>query len=161
MPIRVILADEDPAVLQAMNDLLTDTADIEVVEMCTNGESALGAARRHFPDVLVVDLALRNIPALTVARVLRDEMPSLKVALVASTLSDQKVIDGIRAGVRGILLKEFVPKMLAACVRKVNAGEAWLEIQSAARALELLVQQTSAPEETPAEAAARVLAQVR
>jgi DNA-binding NarL/FixJ family response regulator len=139
-PTRIVIADDDPVAIHAMQSILSEDRDFEVVATCSDGEEALRAVSTHKPDVLVLDLLMPGLDALGVARELQGASHQPRVVIVAMALSDNAVIQAIRLGVRGIVLKPLAPKMLAPCVRKVSGGQVWLELESAARVLELLVQ---------------------
>jgi DNA-binding NarL/FixJ family response regulator len=143
MNIRVVLADDHPIVLDGMQQVLRLTPNMQVVAVCSNGEEALAAVRAHKPDVLVVDMNMPRKSGLAVMRQLRAEGDPTKVVLIGAVLNDHDVVEAIRLGVRGIVLKELASNLLAQCIRKVASGEQWLETRSAARVMEMLVRQES------------------
>lgn len=137
--IRLVLADDHPIVLDGLDNLFRLEPDLEVVARCMNGEECIGAVRRHQPDILVLDLRMPRKDGLTVLRELRREKQSVKVVLLAAALEEDEVLEALRLGVRGMVLKELAPQMVVQCVRKVHAGEQWVEKQAFGRALDTLL----------------------
>jgi DNA-binding NarL/FixJ family response regulator len=140
MPISLILADDHPLVLKGLELLLSTEPDFTVLAYCTDGEQVLQAVRRQAPDILVLDLNMPKKDGRMVLRELRLEQPSLKTVLLTATLSEDEALDAIRLGVRSMVLKEMAPQLLIECLRKVQAGEEWLEKRSFRRALGRMLQ---------------------
>jgi DNA-binding NarL/FixJ family response regulator len=70
-----------------------------------------------------------------------------RVVILTATLDEEGLAEAVRLGVRGLVLKELAPKLLVQCIRKVHAGELWLEKRSVSSALEKLLQRESARNE--------------
>jgi len=75
-----------------------------------------------------------------------EKLPTRVVLLVAS-LEDEEMLEASRLGVRGVVLKEMTPRLLVQCIRKVHAGEPWLERRTAARAFETLLRREAGARE--------------
>ena len=139
MPIRVVLVDDHPIVLDGLESLFRLESDIRVVARCVNGEEALTAVSRHRPDVLLLDLRLPRKDGLAVLRELHQKKLNVKVVLLAAVLEGEEVLEAFRLGVRGMVLKEQAPQMVVRCVRRVHAGDQWVEKQACTRALHALL----------------------
>jgi DNA-binding NarL/FixJ family response regulator len=137
--IRVILADDHPLVLNGLYHLLIEYPEFQVLDRCSSGAEALAAVRRHHPDVLVLDLLMPGMDGLEVARELRNSGKSPKIVLLTAQLHEDQLIEALRLGVRGFVLKEMATKLLVECLRMVHAGGQWLEKDSASRAMDKLV----------------------
>lgn len=148
--IRIIIADDHPVVLRGLDALLETEGDVEVVAQCQNGVEALAAVRAHQPDVLLLDLSMPIKTGLQVLRELRAEGNAVRVVLLALKIEEEEILEAIRLGVRGLLLKELALRLLVQCIRKVHAGETWLERDSAARAFESLLRREAATRELSA-----------
>jgi DNA-binding NarL/FixJ family response regulator len=147
MPIRLVLGDDHPIVLDGLENLFRLEPDFRVVARCMNGEECLVAVRRHQPDVLVLDIRMPRKDGLGVLRELHREKHPVKVVLLAAALEEDEVLEALRLGVRGMVLKELAPQMVIQCVRKVYAGEQWLEKQAFGRALETLLRREAGERE--------------
>jgi DNA-binding NarL/FixJ family response regulator len=139
MPIRVIAADDHPVVLHGLDRLLQQHADFSVVARCATGHEAVAATRLHRPDILVVDLNLPDMDGLAVLRELQDVDPPVRAVLLTAHLTEDQLIEGLRLGVRGVVLKEMATRLLVECLRRVHAGGQWLEKNSASRAMAKLI----------------------
>lgn len=139
MPIRLVLADDHPIVLDGLENLFRLEPDMRVVARCVNGEETLTAVSRHRPDVLLLDLNLPRKDGLTVLRELHQTKLGIKVVLLAAVLDEEEVLEAFRLGVRGMVLKEQAPQMVVQCVRRVHAGEQWVEKHACTRALHSLL----------------------
>jgi DNA-binding NarL/FixJ family response regulator len=137
--IRVILADDHPLVLNGLYHLLREYSEFEVLDRCTSGAEALAAAKRHRPDVLVLDLLMPGMDGLSVVRALNESEGPPAVVLLTAQLHEDELIEALRLGVRGFVLKEMATKLLVECLRRVHAGGQWLEKDSAGKAMAKLV----------------------
>lgn len=147
MTIRLVLADDHPIVLDGLENLFRLEPDFRVVARCVNGEECLAAVRRYEPDVLVLDIRMPRLDGLAVLRELRREKHPVKVVLLATALEEEEVLEALRLGVRGMLLKELAPQMVVQCVRKVHAGGQWVEKQAFGRALDTLLRREAGERE--------------
>jgi DNA-binding NarL/FixJ family response regulator len=157
MTIRLVLADDHPLLLDALARLLEQQPDMEVMARCGDGEAALRAIREHRPDILVLDLRMPRLDGLEVVRRAARECLSPRVVILTGELQEEELLEAVRLGVRGVVLKEMAPDLLVRCVRTVHAGGQQLEGEVVGRALERLLaceaaaQQHSANRLTPRE----------
>ncbi len=139
MPIRVVVADNHPVVLRGLENLLAAEGDFKVVAQCKNAEETLQAVRAYRPDVLVLDVRMPGKDGLAVVRELKAEKISTRVVLLVAELNDEELLEATRLGVNGVVLKEMDLRLLVQCIRKVHAGEPWIERSSAARVFDKLL----------------------
>ena len=139
MAIRIVLADDHPIVLNGLDHLFSLEPDIEVIALCENGTDAVAAVKRERPDVLVADLRMPGLGGLEILRLVQSEVPSTRVVLLTARIDQDEVLEAIRGGVGGIVLKESAPRQIIGCVRKVAAGEQWLDESVSRRALDAML----------------------
>ncbi|HUP65549.1 MAG TPA: response regulator transcription factor [Thermoanaerobaculia bacterium] len=137
--IRIIIADDHPIVLDGLEQLFRLEEEFEIVGRCTNGQEALDAVREKKPDVLILDLRMPLKSGLAVLRQLREEEIPTRVVVLTAALDEDEVLEAIRLGVRGVVLKEMAPRLLIQCVKKVHEGGQWLEKDSVGRALDKIL----------------------
>ena len=147
MPITVVLADDHPLMLRGLQGLLSSEVDFQVVAECVNGEEALRSIRIYQPDLAVVDLSMPQRDGLSVSRELNREKLRTRIVLLAASIDQHQMVEAHRLGVRGVVLKEMAPRLLLQCLRKVYAGELWIERRAVARALDTLLQREAAARE--------------
>ncbi len=140
MPIRIVIADDHPVVRRGLAQYFSEEEELEVVAECAGGEAALAAVARHHPDVLLVDLQMPDITGLEVLRRLKANGATVPAVLLAGNINDEDVVEAMRQGAKGVVLKEMAPALLVQCVRKVAAGGTWLEKEAVGRALERMLQ---------------------
>jgi DNA-binding NarL/FixJ family response regulator len=150
MPIRLVLADDHPLVLNGLENLFRTEEDFQVLARCINGDEALKAVHEHRPDVLVLDIRMPVKDGLEVAREIRKENLPTRVVLLTAVLEERELLEAVRLGVQGIVLKEMAPQMLLRCIRKVHAGEQWIELRSAKQALEKMLRREAGAREVSA-----------
>jgi DNA-binding NarL/FixJ family response regulator len=127
MAIRLVIADDHPLILRGIEHLLAAEPDCEIVARCGDGAGALEAVRQHRPDILILDTRMPNLDGVGVIQALLRERSSTRVVLHAESLDEEMIREAVRLGVPGVVLKEMPPDMLLQCIRKIHAGEQWLE----------------------------------
>ena len=140
MSATLVLADDHPIVLDALEQLFRLEEGLEVVGRCRDGEATLLAVRELQPDVLVLDVRMPGPDGLDVLRTLDAERSGTRVVLLTAELEDDQLLEAIRAGARGVVLKDMAPQLLVEAVRTVLGGGQWLEKGLGGRALTKLLQ---------------------
>jgi DNA-binding NarL/FixJ family response regulator len=113
--------------------------DCRVVASCVDGIEAMRAISRYRPDVAVLDLRMPRMHGLAVLRQMQKEKLATRTVLLAAVLEDDDLVEAVRLGVRGVVLKEMAPTLVVQCVREVNAGGQWLEKRSVTQAIDKLI----------------------
>ena len=133
--IRVLLADDEHLIRTALAALLGLEADVEVVAQAASGDEALAMARRHRPDVAVLDLQMPGADGIAVAEQLRDLVPGCATLIVTSHGRPGHLKRALGAGVRGFLPKTVSADVLATVVRTVHGGGRYVDPELAAEAI--------------------------
>jgi DNA-binding NarL/FixJ family response regulator len=134
-PITLVLANHYALTLSGLCRLFELEEGFEVLATCADADAALDAVRKHGPHIVMLDVELPANGAFAVLRQIRREKLATQAILLASRLDDHQMLDAVRLGARAVVLKEMEPESLIRCVRKVHAGEPWLEQQAVERAL--------------------------
>jgi len=137
--IRVVLTDDHPIVLDGLEQLFLREKDFEIVARCMNGEDAIRTVKHHKPDVLVLDIQMPRMNGLEVLREIHEQKLPTRVVLLTAALDEDQVMEAMRLGVAGLVLKEMASKRLVQCVRHVSGGEQWLESSLVSKALEKMM----------------------
>jgi two-component system, NarL family, nitrate/nitrite response regulator NarL len=121
--VRVVIVDDHPVIRQGILGLLSAAEGIEVIGETGSGEDALRMARELRPDVLLLDMEIRGISGIEVAKTLQKE--GSRVAVLALSAHDDReyVEELLKCGAAGYLLKEDVPELILAAVKGVASGE--------------------------------------
>jgi len=161
MPIRIVIADDHPIVLDGLDQLFRLEPDMAVVARCHDGTATIEAVRTLRPDVLVLDLMMPTPDGLDVLRAIADKEVATRVVLLTAALDDDQLLEAIRLGAQGVVLKEMAPRLLVEAVREVHQGRQWLEKGLGGRALRKLLQRETTAREIAALLTSRELDIVR
>jgi DNA-binding NarL/FixJ family response regulator len=126
-PIRVIVADDHPAVIDAVLRYLEDEDDIDVVGHSRNGENALRLIAQEHPDVALLDIRMPHIGGIEIARRLADSRAQPGVILYTGAAERGLLLEALDLGVRGFLLKEAPLADLVRAVHIVAAGDSYID----------------------------------
>lgn len=144
MSIRIVLVDDHPIVLQGLQHLFARHEDLDVVACCNSADAALEAARAEHPDVVVMDLRMPHKSGLDLLAALGRELPGCRTVLLTAAITQEEVVEALKRGASGLVLKESPPEQLVACVRRVHRGERWLDPDTVTRALQGVVDRDAA-----------------
>ncbi len=139
MTIRVLIADDQTLVRTGLRAILTSEPDIAVIAEADDGVTAVEAARRLHPDVVLMDIRMPRLDGVAATRALlsRAAHPHAPKVLVLTTFNlDAYVVDALRAGASGYLLKDSPADPLIHAIHVVAAGEAKLAPAVTRRLLE-------------------------
>src|SRR5208337_2573819 len=129
-PIRIILADSEAIFRVGMARVFAVEKDLEVVAQTESLPQTLNAVAATPADVILFETGLSPTPAEAVSEIARRALPEAKLVLVTQRAGEEETVDYLRRGVQGILTRAISPELLVRCVRKVAAGETWLDKQS-------------------------------
>jgi DNA-binding NarL/FixJ family response regulator len=135
----IVVADDHPIVLSGLQQLFDRQPGFKVVACCATGEEALDVIRRQRPDVLVLDLRMPGRSGLDVLRTMSAEKLACRTVLLTAAIRNDEVVEAVRLGAAGVVLKESPPAVLVDCLRKVHAGEQWIDGETLARAFDSML----------------------
>jgi two-component system response regulator DesR len=133
--LRVLLADDQSMVREALATLLGLEDDIEVVAQVARGDEVVAAAKAHAPDVALLDIEMPGMTGIEAAAALRDAMPEVKIVIVTTFGRPGYLRRAMESGAAAFLVKDAPASQLAAAVRKVLRGERVIDPTLAAAAL--------------------------
>lgn len=133
--IRIVLADDQPIIVQGLRYIINTQPDMEVVGDAVDGETAISEVLNTKPDVVLMDIQMPNGTGIQAARTILSALPNIKIVLLTTFDIQEYVFDGIRAGAVGYLLKDTDTKELLDGIRWVYEGQAIYRTATASRAL--------------------------
>jgi DNA-binding NarL/FixJ family response regulator len=122
--LRVLLVDDHSFYRLGLRRMLEDEG-LEVAE-ARSGPAALEAAARAAPDVVLMDLHMPGMSGVEATRLLGETAPEVSVIMLTASTDDGDVVNAVRAGARGYLLKDAAIEEIVAGLRAAAAGEAWV-----------------------------------
>ena len=120
--LRVVIADDQPMMRAGFRAVLEATGSIEVVAEAATGDEAVRAATQHAPDVVLMDIRMPGMDGIEATR----RLPRQRVLILTTFGLDEYIIDALRAGASGFLLKDAPTQEVVQAVRAVAAGDAVL-----------------------------------
>ena len=120
--IRVLVADDQNLIRQALQMYLENEDDIKVIVSVDDGMKAIEAIEKHRPDVAVIDLEMPGIDGLTTTKIICQRFPQTKVLVLSSHDSSEDVNQALQAGANGYMLKNNSAEELANVIRSVHQG---------------------------------------
>ena len=143
--IRIVVADGEPVFRDGLCRLLTFEEDFTVVAQTQNGRRVLDTLQQHEPDILLLDLKMPGLGGLATLRRLQIARNKTRVILLTASEDKKKFVQAMKLGASGIFLKQTGIELLIKGIRKVYAGEIWLDSQISAA----VIRQVEANDEVP------------
>lgn len=152
--IRVLIVDDQRLMREGLRIILEGAPDIELVGEAENGLSALQLAESQGPNVILMDIRMPVLDGIAATeRILQQALKRPRILLLTTFDTPELVIEGMRAGASGYLLKDCSAEELCTAIRAVARGQVLLQASSAAQLLASLQTQPPPPEAAPLSAA--------
>jgi two-component system response regulator NreC len=144
----VLLADDHTIVREGVRLCLEAMGDIEVVAEAEDGQAAVSLAGQLRPDVAVVDLTMPRLNGVEAIRQIKRDVPSVEVVVLSVHDSEAYVVQALRAGAAGYVLKRNAATELAAAIRAAHDGQAYLHPSIARRVIDDYLSRIHASEDS-------------
>jgi DNA-binding NarL/FixJ family response regulator len=148
-PIRVLLADDQELLLEGFRRVFARTEGIVIVAEATDGAQAVDAARRHRPDVVVMDIRMPILDGLSATEQILAAQPDVRVLVLTTFDLDEYVFRALRAGASGFLLKDTPLNELVLAIRLVAEGGSLLAPSVTRRVIEEFARRPVLPSARP------------
>jgi DNA-binding NarL/FixJ family response regulator len=148
-PARLIIADDHPLIRGALKAMLANEPDVEVVGEAKDGRQALELYRKLRPDLVLMDVQMPEMDGLAATRAIKKEHPGVIVLMVTAFEDPNYLLEAIKAGAAGYVLKHETPRQLLGAVRGVLNGESSLNQELAMRLLRRLADENRTHSQPP------------
>lgn len=142
--IRIVIADDHPIFRDGLRKLLSLEEDFRVVAEARDGKEVLEVLEEHQPDILLLDLKMPGLDGLTALQKLQNSRTKTKVIVLTASEDKNQFVQAMKFGTCGIVLKQTATELLIKSIRKVHAGEIWLDSHTTAA----VMRQFSSPMES-------------
>jgi DNA-binding NarL/FixJ family response regulator len=150
--IRIVVADDHPIFRDGLCKLLALEEDFEVVAQAQDGRQVLDVLQQYAPDILLLDLKMPGLDGLATLQRLQAVKNQTRVIVLTASDDKNEFVQAMKLGTSGIVLKQTATELLIKSIRKVHAGEIWLDSHTTAAVIRQFVaaddpppQQTSSP----------------
>ena len=145
--ISILVVDDHPIVRQGIRSLLSNYPEFEIVGEADNGESALSGVKEMSPDITLLDIRMPGESGLDILKEIRHIQANAKVLMLTSFDEEEYVMDALKAGARGFILKGVSDEILVNAIRAVHRGERVLSPQVTEQVVQRLIAKPPDPVE--------------
>ena len=143
--IRIVVADDHPIFRDGLCRLLALEEDFEVVAQAQDGRQVLDVLQQHEPDILLLDLKMPGLDGLATLQRLQASKNKTRVIVLTASDDKNEFVQAMKLGTSGIVLKQTATELLIKSIRKVHAGEIWLDSHTTAAVIRQFVANDEAP----------------
>jgi DNA-binding NarL/FixJ family response regulator len=130
--IRVLIADDHPIVREGLRKLLELEDDFQVIAEAADGREVLERVQELDPDILLLDIRMPNLDGLGAMQSLQHLNKKARVIVLTASDDKNEFVQAMKLGCSGIVLKQTAPDLIVKSIRKVHAGEIWLDSNTTA-----------------------------
>lgn len=127
MPIRILIADDHSLLRQGIRNFLSLESDFEIIGEAADGEETISRAHELRPDILLLDINMPKGNGIEVAARLKETHPEIRILALTIHDDENYMMKMIQNGAAGYLLKDVEPSMMVQAIRRVHAGESFVE----------------------------------
>src|SRR5580658_552904 len=130
--IRIVVADDHPIFRDGLCKLLALEEDFDVVAQASDGRQVIDVLQQHEPDILLLDLKMPGLDGLGTLQRLQAAKHKTRVIVLTASEDKNEFVQAMKLGTQGIVLKQSATELLIKSIRKVHAGEIWLDSHTTA-----------------------------
>ena len=140
MTVTVLLADDHPIVRQGLRHLFEEAAEMKIVGEASDGLQAVQLTEKLKPNVLIVDIMMPDLNGLEVIRQVKERSPGTSSIVLSMQSADVYVVEALKAGALGYVLKDTGPSEMLNAVQQVVQGQRYLSPRISERLIDVLIQ---------------------
>ena len=131
-PVRVLIADDHPIVREGLRRLLSLEDDVEIVGEAADGEATVAMVEKLDPDVVLLDLRMPGMDGFGALQRMQRLGKKTRVIVLTASEDKNEFVQAMKLGCSGIVLKQTAAELIIKSIRKVHAGEIWLDSHTTA-----------------------------
>lgn len=144
--IKVLICDDQELVCEGLNAILGTSTLVEVQGMCYNGLEAIDFLEKHAVDVILMDLKMPVLNGIQATKQIKEKFPNVHILVLTTYDADQWVLDAIRYGADGYMLKDAPRERLLQAIEEVNEGRTPVDSKVAGKIFEQI---SKMPQKSP------------
>jgi DNA-binding NarL/FixJ family response regulator len=144
--IKVLIADDHYLFIRGIESILMEDDSLQVIGKAYNGKEAHEMAKQLKPDIILLDVNMPILDGLQALRIIIKELPEVKVLMLTVNNNDDQLLDALKSGAKGYLLKDLLPNELLTFVHMVYRGESVISGHMAGKIIENLSKPNHASE---------------
>ncbi len=148
---RIVIVDDHDFVRAGIKLMLSGERDFQIVGEVANGREALELCRRVRPELALMDVRMPEMDGLAATRAIKQQSPTISILMLTMHENQDYLLEAIRAGAAGYVLKDASQQELATAIRKVLEGEVALNRKLSTKLLQRLANEKRGPADTPSE----------
>ena len=125
--ISVVLADDHVLMRNGLKKILEMETDIKIIGEASNGQEAIAVAKKKRPRVILMDINMPRMNGIEATKVLKKEMPDIKIVILTIYDDREYLLELIKLGINGYVLKDIEPRGLVEAVRAASRGESYIQ----------------------------------
>lgn len=138
MKIKVMIVDDQRLMREGLKTILDLEKDLEVINLAENGKDALDKISSELPDVVLMDIRMPVLNGVECTLALKKKYPEIKVLILTTFDDDEFIIDALKNGAVGYILKDLSSEKLVNCIRDVYAGNSIMQPEIAAKVISMI-----------------------
>ena len=141
--IKVVIVDDHTIVRKGLVSLLDDEEDIDVIGEAEDGHEAIRTVEKLNPDVVIMDIGMPSMNGLEAVRLLKKERPAIRILILTMHANEEYIIEALKSGACGYLIKKSAPRELTSAIRIADAGEMYLSPAIATKVVNRFMTETA------------------
>lgn len=133
--VKVLIVDDHTVFCEALSSLLTIKGEVDVVGIASNAEDAFKKVKQLNPDVVLMDIELKDSDGIQTTRIIKEKHPDTEVIILTMHTDEQYLLEAIQAGAKGYILKDFPSSLLLEAIKYVAEGKSLFDPTSSSRVL--------------------------
>jgi len=125
--IKVVIIDDHPLVREGLRKILELEPGIKVIDEAGDGQGAINLARKHRPDVILMDINMPGTNGVEATRIIKRDLPQIGIIALTIHEDEEYVLELVRAGISGYVLKDIAPSKLVETIKTVAAGNSVID----------------------------------
>ncbi|MEH7501460.1 response regulator transcription factor [Neobacillus drentensis] len=141
--IKVLIADDHYLFIRGIESILMEDESLQVIGKSSNGKEAYELAKQLKPDVILLDVNMPVMDGLEALKLIIHDLPDVKVLMLTINDNDDQLLEALKTGAKGYLLKDLLPNELLTFIHMVQRGESVISGHMAGKIIENLNKTTS------------------